>query len=160
MAVNIRRAAPSDLEAIVALVSAKRAQLESYEPVTWHPSEHAPAMSKEFFRAQMGEQGPIFLVAAEGDAVIGFINAVLQPAPPVYDPGGKTVMIDDFAVIDGSKGDEAAIALLDAALSEGRGRGAIQVIIVAAAKDERAAAWFRARNLHVFSQWWTAVLSH
>ena len=80
--------------------------------------------------------------------------------PPVYDPGGKSIMIDDFAAVEGAKGDEAALALLDAALSEGRGRGAVQVIIVAAAKDERAAGWFRARNLHVFSQWWTAVLSH
>lgn len=160
MPLTIRRATNSDIGAIVALVSAKRAQLESYEPVTWHPSADAPAMTEEFFRMQVREQGPIFLVAADGDRVIGFINAVLQPAPPVYDPGGKTIMIDDFAVIDGDSGDEAAMALLDAALSEGRGRGAVQVIIVAAAKDERAAKWFRARQLHVFSNWWSCVLSH
>jgi hypothetical protein len=160
MTISVRRATSSDLGAIVTLVSAKRAQLESFEPVAWHPSEHAPAMTEEFFRMQVGEQGPIFLVATDGARVIGFINAVLQPAPPVYDPGGKSIMIDDFAVIEGDAGDEAAMALLDAALSEGRGRGAVQVIIVAAAKDERAAKWFRARQLHVFSNWWTCVLSH
>jgi len=145
---------------MVALVSAKRAQLEAFEPVTWHASKNAPAMTEEFFRLQVAEQGPIFLVATDGPAVIGFINALLQPAPPVYDPGGKSIMIDDFAVVDGDIGDDAAMALLDAAISEGRGRGAMQVIIVAAAKDERAAKWFRARQLHVFSNWWTCVLSH
>jgi len=160
MAITIRRASPGDIGAIVALVTAKRVQLEAYEPVAWHASRSAPALTEEFFRLQVGEQSPIFLVATDGARVIGFINAVLQAAPPVYDPGGKSIMIDDFAVSEGDAGDEAALALLDAALSEGRGRGAVQVIIVAAAKDERAAKWFRARNLHVFSTWWTSVLSH
>jgi hypothetical protein len=85
---------------------------------------------------------------------------VIQDAPPVFAPGGKTVLIDDFTVVEGAEADETASALLDAVMSEGRARGAVQIIAVAAARDERAVRWLEAKKLHVASQWWTRTLTH
>jgi GNAT superfamily N-acetyltransferase len=84
----------------------------------------------------------------------------LQDPPPVYAPGGKTVLIDDFAVVDAADGDSAASQLLDAVISEARARGAVQIITVAAAQDARASRWFEEKKLRVASQWWTRTLTH
>ena len=99
-------------------------------------------------------------IAEESGRVTGFIIAGVQDAPPVFAPGGKTVLVDDFAVVEGASGDAAALALLDAVMSEGRARGAVQLIAIGAAKDARAARWFEEKKLHVASQWWTRTLSH
>jgi hypothetical protein len=78
----------------------------------------------------------------------------------VYAPGGKTVLIDDFTIVEAAEAEEAAAALLDAVMSEGRARGAVQIIAIAAARDEHAARWLDAKKLHVASQWWTRTLTH
>ena len=142
------------------LVADKRAQLELFEPVMWRRSQNVDEMTRIFFQHQVAEPNVILLVAEEGDAFLGFLNGMLQNAPPVYDPGGKTVMIDDFAVVEGAAGDRAASALMDAVMSEGRSRGAVQMIVVTAAQDARSAKWFEDKKLHVVSHWWTRVLSH
>jgi GNAT superfamily N-acetyltransferase len=85
---------------------------------------------------------------------------VLQDPPPVYAPGGKTLLVDDFAVVEGAEGDTAASALLDAVISEARARGAVQMIVVAAARDARATRWLEEKKLRVASQWWTRTLTH
>jgi ribosomal protein S18 acetylase RimI-like enzyme len=143
MSIIIRRAASDDVEALTSLVALKRAELE-----------------RTFYRYQVEEDSVILLVAEIEGRVAGFINGILQNAPPVYDPGGKALMVDDFVVEAGDSGDRAALALLDAVKSEGRARGAVQMILVSAARDERAAGWFRAKGLHVASTWWNCVLSH
>ncbi len=160
MSINIRRAASDDVEALTRLVALKRAELERHEPVMWRRSRDADEMTRTFYRYQVEEDSVILLVAEIEGRVAGFINGVLQNAPPVYDPGGKALMVDDFVVEAGDSGDRAAHALLDAVKSEGRARGAVQMILVSAARDERAAGWFRAKGLHVASTWWNCVLSH
>ncbi|MEQ1754763.1 MAG: GNAT family N-acetyltransferase [Micropepsaceae bacterium] len=160
MTISIRRASPSDVDAFTDLVAAKRTQLEMFEPIMWRTGRDANEMTAAFFRHQVAEPNAILLVAEDGASILGFVNAVLQNPPPIYDPGGKTVMIDDFTVVKGEAGDQAAMALLDAVMSEGRSRGAVQLIAVSAAMDERATKWFQTKKLHVASTWWTRILSH
>ncbi len=160
MTLSIRRAQAGDVDTMVRLVAMKRAELERHEPVMWRRSRDADEMTRAFYRHQVEESTVILLAAEIEGRVAGFINGVLQNAPPVYDPGGKALMVDDFVVEAGETGDRAALALLDAVKSEGRARGAVQMIIVTAARDERAAGWFRAKGLHVASTWWNCVLSH
>lgn len=160
MAISIRTAILEDVAAMTKLVAEKRAMLETYEPVMWRVADSADQMTFAFFSHQVPEPNVIVLVAEEGRRILGFVNGVLQDAPPVYDPGGKAVMVDDFVVVAGEEGDAAALALLDALMSEGRSRGAVQMIVISAAKDARAAKWFEAKKLHVASLWWTRVLSH
>lgn len=160
MSISVRRAAPSDVDAFTDLVAAKRAQLEAFEPIMWRAGRDASEMTVAFFRHQVAEPNAILLVAEDERSILGFVNAVLQNPPPIYDPGGKTVMIDDFTVVEGEAGDRAALALLDAVMSEGRSRGAVQMIAVCATRDARASKWFETKKLHAASTWWTRILSH
>ena len=160
MAVTVRMASAGDVQAMAALVATKRQMLESFEPVMWHPSEIAAQITPQFFTHQVVQPNVIARVAEDGGRFLGFAIGVLQDPPPVYAPGGKTLLIDDFAVVEGVDGDAAASALLDAVISEARARGAVQMIVVAAAKDARASRWLEEKKLHVASQWWTRTLTH
>jgi hypothetical protein len=160
MAVTIRSASAADIQTMAQLIGEKRKLLETFEPVMWRPSEQAAQMTPAFFAHQLGQPHVVARVAESGALFIGFVIGVIQDAPPVFAPGGKTVLIDDFAVREGPEADEAASALLDAVMSEGRARGAVQIIAVAAARDACAVRWLEAKKLHVASQWWTRTLTH
>jgi GNAT superfamily N-acetyltransferase len=160
MAVNIRVATAGDVQAMAQLIAIKRRQLEYFEPVMWRPSEAAAQMTLSFFTHQVVQPNAIARVAEVGGRFVGFIIGGLQDAPPVFSPGGKTVIIDDFAVEDGPHADEVASTLLDEVMSEARARGAVQIIAIAAARDERAQRWLEGKKLHVASQWWTRTLTH
>jgi hypothetical protein len=160
MTVTIRPASAADVQAMTQAMADKRRQLEMFEPVMWRPSEAAAQMTPAFFTHQVAQPNVVARVAESGGRFLGFVIGVIQDAPPVFSPGGKTVLIDDFVVTEGAHADEAASALLDAVMSEGRARGAVQLIAVAAARDERAVRWLEGKKLHVASQWWTRTLSH
>lgn len=160
MAMTVRMASAGDVQAMAALIEAKRLMLEGFEPVMWRPSEVAAKITPQFFTHQVGQPNVIARVAEDGGRFLGFVMGALQDPPPVYAPGGKTVLIDDFAVVEGAEGDAAASALLDAVISEARARGAVQIITVAAARDARASRWFEEKKLRVASQWWTRTLTH
>lgn len=160
MAINIRAATAGDVQAMAQMIAEKRKQLEMFEPVMWRPSEAAAQMTPSFFTHQVVQPNAIARVAEDGGRFLGFAIGGLQDAPPVFAPGGKTVIIDDFAVIEGAQADEVASALLDAVMSEARARGAVQIIAIAAARDERAVRWLEGKKLHVASQWWTRTLTH
>lgn len=160
MAVTVRMASAGDVQAMTALLAAKRQMLENFEPVMWRPSDIAAQITPQFFTHQVAQPQVIARVAEDGGRFLGFVMGVLQDPPPVYAPGGKTALIDDFAVVEGAEGDAAASALLDAVISEARARGAVQMIVVAAARDARATRWLEEKKLRVASQWWTRTLTH
>ncbi len=160
MTVSIRPASAADVQQMTLVMADKRKQLEMFEPVMWRPSEAAAQMTPAFFTHQVGQPNVVARIAESGGRFLGFVIGVIQDAPPVFAPGGKTVLIDDFVVVEGPEADDAASALIDAVMSEGRARGAVQIIAVAAARDERAVRWLEAKKLHVASQWWTRTLTH
>ncbi len=160
MALSIRTALATDVHAMGQLLEIKRALLENFEPVMWRISPQAAQLTPAFFTHQLGQPNVIARVAEDSGRFVGFIIGGVQDAPPVFAPGGKTVVVDDFAVVEGEDGDAAASALLDAVMSEARARGAVQLIAIAAAKDARVARWLESKKLHIASQWWTRTLSH
>jgi GNAT superfamily N-acetyltransferase len=160
MNINVRAIISSDVDRMTVLVAEKRLLLEQLEPVMWRARENSSDHAGAFLRHVIAQPQALAFVAEDGDRFLGFIIGILQDAPPLYDPGGKSVTVDDFAVVDGTEGDAAASALLDAVMGEGRARGAVQIIVVAAANDARETGWCKNKKLHVASQMWTTVLSH
>lgn len=79
------------------------------------------------------------------------------PAPPVYDPGGLTGQIDDFAVVPG-RWPTTGARLLQAALDVAAGRGAVQVVVVTAHLDEPKRRMLGAAGLQLTSEWWLASM--
>jgi GNAT superfamily N-acetyltransferase len=90
--------------------------------------------------------------------VDGFAIITTVIAPPVYDPGGLSSLIDDFVVSSPDKWVTAGAALLHAASDWARERGAVQVVVVSGPHDEPKRAALRDAGLYVASEWFTAPL--
>jgi hypothetical protein len=99
------------------------------------------------------------LVSEDSGRLTGFIVMTFPPAPPVYDPGGLTGQVDDFAVVPGSWPTTGA-RLLQAALDVAAERGAVQAVVVAAHLDEPKRSMLRAAGLQLTSEWWLASTPH
>lgn len=153
----IRKAAVSDVPAIVAILSAYRQELAKWSPQFWQPATGAAAMSTFFLGSQIGKDSTIFLVAEENDEIAGFAMAYETPAPPVYAPG-KTGTLDDFGVADASRWEDIGATLLAAIREEAVKAGWEQLIVVSPQADERKNALLVKAGLAVASQWWTTRL--
>ncbi|MFT3873061.1 MAG: hypothetical protein QM714_10505 [Nocardioides sp.] len=81
------------------------------------------------------------------------------PAPPVYDPGGVSSLIDDFAVSPPGRWETSGAALLDVATSWARQRGAVQVVVVSGPHDQLKRALLMSAGLFVASEWFTVPLA-
>lgn len=90
--------------------------------------------------------------------MVGFVIGLLRPPPPVYDPGGPTLLIDDFCVNRPQDWDDAGAALLNEVRRRGRGRGAVQVVVVCGPQDEPKRRLLEEADLVVASEWWTSPL--
>src|SRR5579862_4336076 len=95
---SIRPARAADVPAMVALSEQKRLQYQEYQPTFWRVAADAREKQTSFFERLVGSEHAIILVHEREGAVDGFVIATLVDAPPVYDPGGRTCMIDDFVV--------------------------------------------------------------
>lgn len=65
---------------------------------------------------------------------------------------------DDFASVEGLRGDKAALTLLDAVMGGGKRRGAAPMIAVSAAAGDVHAGLVRLRGLVPASEWWAKPL--
>jgi GNAT superfamily N-acetyltransferase len=99
----------------------------------------------------------IVLVYENAGVVRDFIIAILIEAPPVYAPGGKTCLIDDFAVTE-SDWDKAGRALMDEAHEVARAAGAIQAVVVCGHLDEAKRAFLDSQGLSIASEWFVKNL--
>jgi GNAT superfamily N-acetyltransferase len=153
----IRRAAPADLDAVVALCDAKRAQYAAWQPVFHRPATNAAANQRPFLENRLGEPDSLLLVADEG-GVAGFLWAKVVGAPPVYDPGGPVVMVDDFVVARPDRWATTGRALLEEAMGWGKDRGAVLVNVVCGPRDERKRELLTTLGLSVASEWFVAQL--
>ena len=95
-------------------------------------------------------------MVAESDAeLLGFAHALPKRVPPVYDPGTRAALVDDFCVAQPALYDTVGAALLDAlgAILREDGRGLL--IVSSACGDEPKAALLRRYGLTATSQWWS-----
>lgn len=153
-----RPATLGDIGGMVALIEARRERLARYQPVMWARAPHAADASSGWYTILLSQPDTIAMVAHDEAGLAGMAIALLQSPPPVYQPGGPVCFLDDFASVEGPRGDRAALVLLDAITAEGRRRGAALMIAVAAAADETLAGLLRLRGLAPASQWWAKPL--
>jgi ribosomal protein S18 acetylase RimI-like enzyme len=153
-AVTIRPATETDVDAIAALMSARRRVYEQFEPRFWRVAENADAVHRPWLEFLVADDSVVSLVAEIDGAFAGFVIATVGPAPPVYDPGGLAAMIDDYAVV-GDTWDTIGRALLDAVTERVRERGAAQVIVVCGHRDEAKRSALQQAGLSLASEWYT-----
>jgi ribosomal protein S18 acetylase RimI-like enzyme len=143
----------ADLETMAAMASARRSQYAQYQPVFWRPAANAEQVHRSYLAKLISDQDVITLISEESGTVTGFLIATIQGAPPVYDPGGRTCTIDDFAVMPG-RWPTAGVRLLRSAMEHARERGAVQTVVVTAHLDEVKREVLRTCGLSIASEWW------
>lgn len=153
---GVRDAEEADVAAMVALSERFRRRLAGWSPVFWRMAGDAQPKQTLYFRFLLAQADTFALVheseAGAGD-VGGFVIARMTPAPPVYAPGAPICLIDDFCVEPAEAWPRVGGALLDAAIAEGRRRGAPLTSIVAAHLDAPKRTFLAARGFAVTSEW-------
>ncbi|HEX6683185.1 MAG TPA: hypothetical protein VF062_10335 [Candidatus Limnocylindrales bacterium] len=151
----IRIARSADLDLIVPLGAARRAEYEGYQPQFWRAAASAERVHRDFLAALIDDEGWGSFVS---EPFTGYVFARLVPAPPVYDPGGPSCFVDDFAVTSPELWLTEGRALLDAAARWGAARGAAQLVVVNGERDQPKAGLLAALGLSIASTWSVASL--
>ena len=151
---QIRTAAQADVPSMAALAGIRREQYARYQPLFWRPAPAASDKHGAYLGRLVASDKVISLVSEDTGELTGFLIATLNPAPPVYDPGGLSCDIDDFVVTPAANWATTGVRLLRAALAEAGQRGAVQAVVVTAHLDEPKREALRACGLEVASEWW------
>ena len=154
MSEQIRAAEQADAAAMADLASRRREQYAAYQPIFWRPADGAEEQHRPYLATLVASEKVITLVGEEAGQLTGFLIATLGQAPPVYDPGGLTCQIDDFAVVTPARWPTTGAGLLRAGLAEAGRRGAIQAVVVTGHLDEPKRRALRSCGLQIASEWW------
>jgi hypothetical protein len=139
---------------MVAIAAARRERLERYQPQFWRRRSGAEKVQAAFFEQLLEHDDTHVLVAATNDTIVGFVIARLEPAPPVYDPGGPACTIDDF----GADNVTTARELLVGVRRWASNRGATQPVVIASHGDEPTRALLEDEGLTLASECWVQPL--
>jgi len=98
----------------------------------------------------------VALVHEATDGTIdGFLIATMVPAPPVYDPGGITCLVDDFMVATPVLWASVGRNLLDEAVRLCAPKGAVQTVVVCGPHDAAKRSMLLESGHIVASEWFT-----
>src|SRR3954470_2433762 len=113
------------------LADAKRREYEPHAPVFQRPAASAFEVHRPWLARLVGDPAVGTFVHEDGEGhVDGFVIITVVPAPPVYDPGGRSALIDDFAVSSPDRWETAGAALLQTVMDWAGDQGAVQVVVV------------------------------
>ncbi|MEM8922748.1 MAG: hypothetical protein AAGD35_04530 [Actinomycetota bacterium] len=174
---TVRPARQGDLDAMVALSSGDRARRQLLEPTFWRVHADADERQRAWFELLLHDDAHRLLVSVDGAGgnaqpepapaaeqpvgaeqatatVDGFVIARAVDAPPVYDPGGRTCLVDDLVV------PTLAVAerLMSAVRRWGDDNGCTQLVVVTAAADAERRHLLGQSGLHPTSEWWTGPI--
>lgn len=152
---TIRRSGLSDIEAMVSLSKAKRLAYEKAQPQFWRyageSGDHAQGTwLKELLRT---ENYLMFTAESNTQEILGFIIGKLMPAPEVYNPGGLTLMIDDFCMKSENLWQSVGAVLIEAIKGPAKAKGALQILVVCGAHDYLKRRFLVEQNLSISSEW-------
>ncbi|NIA26298.1 MAG: GNAT family N-acetyltransferase [Gammaproteobacteria bacterium] len=152
---SVRDATRGDVSTIADLAARKREQYAEYNPVFHNPAADAREQHAAFIADLIDTDDAISLVYDDDGVVRGFAIGTLIDAPPVYDPGGKTCVIDDFMVDEPDAWVSVGRALLDAVSEVARTRGAAQIVVVCGPDDTPKRTMLTAGGCTVVTEWFT-----
>lgn len=144
---------------MVALSYIKRRKAEKAQPQFWrYAGAEAEINQAKWFEELLAHNDYIMLSAEENFDVVGFIIGRLLPAPEVYDPGGLTLMIDDFCVKDETSWNLAGDQLVQEIKKLAKEKGAAQILVVSGAWDKAKIEFLKSQNLSVASEWYVGEI--
>jgi hypothetical protein len=154
MKARIRRAGTADVPRIVDLSERKRTEYQEYQPRFWRKAADSREKQIPYVTGLLERENVIALVHERGGIIDGFVIATVVEAPPVYEPGGKTCLIDDFAVGEPEDWPIAGAALLAEANRRAKALGAVQTVVVCGHRDAPKREMLAAAELTIASEWY------
>lgn len=155
---TIRKAREADVPGMVELAERRRVEYERAQPLFWRKAADSAEKQTPYLTKQIAKDEVIALVHEREGVLDGFAIGALIPAPPVYDPGGLTCIVDDFTVSDPGLWATVGRAILQAVAEEGKRRGAVQVVAVCGRHDEPKRAMLAATGYSIASEWWVGAI--
>jgi GNAT superfamily N-acetyltransferase len=152
-------ATAADVDSVAALAAARRADYEVAQPRFWRVAGDALEQHRSYLAAQVEDPSVVSLVARSERRLDGFLFATIVQSPPVYDPGGPTGFVDDFAVASPDLWDGVGRALLSEARQRLAARGASQVVVVCGHHDAPKLTVLLASGLSPASDWLVAPVT-
>ena len=150
----VRPASLSDITYMVALSYSKRRAYEKAQPQFWRYAEGAEELQSKWLSELLSRDDYILLVAATENKVLGFIIGQLVKAPEVYNPGGLTLMIDDFCVETAADWSSIGDALLTKLKQLAKEKSVTQLVLVTGHHDEPKREFLRDSGLACVSEWY------
>ncbi|MBM4222518.1 MAG: GNAT family N-acetyltransferase [Gammaproteobacteria bacterium] len=144
-----------DVDAMVLFSKNKRKFYEKAQPQFWRDAGQAGDNAQKTWFTEILDDTNYVIFIAENDAqdVIGFIIGKFMPAPEVYNPGGLTLMIDDFCVASEIMWQSVGAALIDSTKAAAKLKGAVQILVVCGAHDRFKRRFLSEQNLSIASEW-------
>jgi GNAT superfamily N-acetyltransferase len=139
---------------MVDLSEQKRLQYQSYQPTFWRKAADSREKQLPHLERQLSSDRAIALVHEQDGAIDGFLIATLIEAPPVYDPGGLTCVIDDFVVAEARDWQSTGTALLAEANRQAGSRGGVQTVVVCGHQDQPKRRMLAASGFSIASEWY------
>jgi len=156
---SIRLAHAEDASAMVDLseqqrrIDEARYQLKFYRKAADSREKQLP-----YFESLLACKEVIALVSKRASVIDGFIIGMMIDAPPVYDPGGFTCLVDDFVVQRPDDWSTIGVSLLREVNSHAKDRGAVQTVVICRRLDEAKRAALASLHLALVSEWYVAEL--
>lgn len=155
---TLRAAGQGDIDVVASLADGRRQSYQPHQPLFWRQAEDALVRHRTYLTGLVNDPECIFLVARHDRGLAGFVIGKLVEAPPVYEPGGLTCLVDDFVLADDDDWSVLGVQLLEALARRARERGAVQVVVVSGRHDDAKRQGLRAAGLSVASEWWVGPL--
>jgi len=154
---KIRRAVQDDISHMVEAMDERRRLYETYQPRFWRRSPSARSTQAAFFKTLISKENAIVLIAEDASIFRGFAIATVVEAPPVYAPGGKTCMVDDFATTH-NDWDDTGRALLGEVNRLAKAAGAVQAVVTCGHLDEAKRSFLHSDSFSIASEWFVKNL--
>lgn len=155
---KIRLATIDDVSAMVALSYQKRREYEKAQPRFWKYAQGAEEAQSEWFKELLERDNYILLVAEANHEIAGFVIGHIMQAPKVYDPGGLTLMVDDFCVNDSNAWETIGKQLIVELKKLAKAKGVAQMLAVCGAHDELKIQFLKDLGLGITSQWYVGSI--
>ncbi|MBK2005408.1 GNAT family N-acetyltransferase [Francisella noatunensis subsp. orientalis] len=151
----VRTSEITDISTIVALSKAKRLAYEKAQPQFWrYAGEEGDNTQKHWFTELLEDENHV-MFTAESDAkeILRFVIGKLISAPEVYNPGGLTLMIDDFCVQSENLWQSVGHKLIEGLKAAAKTKGTTQTLVVCCAHDPPKRKFLSEQSLSIASEW-------
>ena len=159
--ITTRPTKSSDIDGMVSLSRSKRLEYEKAQPQFWrYAGEAGDNAQEKWFKELLEDKNYLMFTAASNtQEILGFVIGRLMHAPEVYDPGGLTLMIDDFCMKSENLWESVGNKLVEVIKFEAKSRGASQILVVCGAHDYTKRQFLKEQNLSIASEWFVGNIN-